>query len=49
MTTFMMLTSMSLYIWHLLAIVLALTTALCLASGLAAIRKAFRADPAELF
>jgi putative ABC transport system permease protein len=30
-------------------LVLALTVALCLVSGLGAIRKAFRADPAELF
>jgi putative ABC transport system permease protein len=30
-------------------LVLVLTTALCLISGLAAIRKAFQADPAELF
>jgi putative ABC transport system permease protein len=32
-----------------LLLVLGLTTALCVVSGLAAIRKAFRADPAELF
>jgi putative ABC transport system permease protein len=32
-----------------LLLVLALTAALCIISGLAAIRKAYRADPAELF
>ena len=32
-----------------LVLVLSLTTGLCVASGIAAIRKAYRADPAELF
>ena len=35
--------------WPNLLLVLALTAALCVFSGLAAIRKAYRADPAELF
>jgi putative ABC transport system permease protein len=35
--------------WTNCLLVLALTSALCVASGLAAIRKAFHADPAELF
>jgi putative ABC transport system permease protein len=35
--------------WPNLLLVLSLTAALCVASGLAAIRKAYRADPAELF
>lgn len=35
--------------WPNLLLVLSLTVALCVASGLAAIRKAYRADPAELF
>src|SRR5205823_11403570 len=32
-----------------LLLVLALTVAICVASALAAVRKAFRADPAELY
>jgi putative ABC transport system permease protein len=35
--------------WQNLLLVLVLTAALCVVSGVAAIRKAYRADPAELF
>lgn len=35
--------------WPNLLLVFALTSALCVTSGVAAIRKAYRADPAELF
>ena len=35
--------------WPNMLVVLSLTVALCVVSGLAAIRKAYRADPAELF
>jgi putative ABC transport system permease protein len=35
--------------WPNVLVVLSLTIALCVVSGLAAIRKAYRADPAELF
>jgi putative ABC transport system permease protein len=35
--------------WENLLLVFALTSALCIVSGIAAIRKAYRADPAELF
>jgi hypothetical protein len=35
--------------WQVMAIVLALAVAMCMLSGMAALRKLFQADPAELF
>ena len=35
--------------WPNLLLVLALTAAVCVLSGVAAVRRAYRADPAELF
>jgi ABC-type lipoprotein release transport system permease subunit len=35
--------------WQNMALVFVLSVVMCMCSGLAALRKAFRADPADLF